>query len=371
MGCGARGPDADDATKGQWLSFSLETEAATDANPAFTDEDAGDSLTYSITSGPSWLEVDPATGMFTNKAGHKAAPGRYTVTVRATDQGEDRDEVDANNMPTNTDGAYAEITFMIFVAESDANNEDNDEPEVSVTLINDGDYDEGSGKVAVARVTVTDDDFNLAPHPYGQLANDGKPLLVNADANNDNVYDETDGFADQFELSETYTQSGNSRTWIVYAKATNTFDHETEDDIEIAVLAWNDLDGDGAYSDGEGDAEDINIDVQDVNEAPVFAYDSPTNTSVDNGATLTARDDGGGNAGGTGSAGGNQRRAGAAGREQDDDLPEPDGAVDRSGHQRRHGRSHLRPADFRRAVDQGGGLRPVGRRPERPGPHGG
>ena len=138
--------DADDVTKGQWLSFSLET--GTDANPAFEDEDAGDKLTFSITSGPAWLEVDPDTGMFTNKAETKAAPGKYYVTVRATDQGEDRDEMDADGMAVNTDGAYAQVTFMIAVAESDAGDEDNHEPEVTVTLINSADYTEGSGKVA-------------------------------------------------------------------------------------------------------------------------------------------------------------------------------------------------------------------------------
>ena len=272
--------DADDATKGQWLSFSLETGG--DDNPAFTDQDVqnadGDKLSYSITSGPSWLEIDADSGMFTNKEGTKAAPGKYSVRVRATDEGQDRDEEE------NTDGAYDEITFMIVVAESDDDNEDNNEPVVRVQLLNSGDYDEGSGKVAVARITVVDDDFGLAPHPYGQLANDGKPELVNADE------PDATGFASQFELSDTYSQNGNARTWTVYTTAVNTLDHETEDDIKFTVLAYNDLNGNEMMDDGEGDAEDINIDVQDVNEAPVFGYvpaNAPT-SGADNDATLTA-----------------------------------------------------------------------------------
>jgi hypothetical protein len=261
--------DADDALKGQWLSFSLEGDG--DDNPAFEDEDGTDKLTFSITSGPAWLEIDPDTGMFTNKAEMIAAPGKYYVTVRATDMGEDRDEMDADGEPTNTDGEYAEVTFMIAVAVSDAGDEDNDEPSVRVELINSGDYTEGSGKVAVARVTVTDEDFGLAPHPFGVLFKD-EPQLGGAAAGN-------------FELSKDYSQNGNARTWTVYTKANNSLDHETEDDIEITVTAWNDLNGNMMFDDGEGDSEDINIDVDDANEAPAFAYPASPTKSGDSDTT--------------------------------------------------------------------------------------
>ena len=244
--------DSDDALKGEWLTFSLETVG--DENPAFTDDDVDDMLKFSITSGPDWLEIGEDSGEFTNKAGTKAAPGKYNVTVRATDQGEE----------------YAEVTFMIVVAESGPNDEDNDEPEVNVELINNGDYTEGSGKVAVATVTVTDDDFSLSPHPYGKLAGD-KPLLANDDADGDGSTDGT-GHAAQFELSKDYSQNGNARTWTVYVKDKNSFDHEVEDDINITVMAYNDLNGNGEMDDDEGDSETISIDVEDANEAPKFTY---------------------------------------------------------------------------------------------------
>ena len=272
--------DAEDALKGQWLSFSLE--GGGDDNPAFEDEDAGDKLTFSITSGPAWLEIDPMSGKFTNKAEMIAAPGKYYVTVRATDEGEDRDEMDADGKAINTDGAYTQVRFMIAVAESDANDDgvlddDNDEPTIRVDLINSGDYTEGSGKVAVARVTVTDEDFGLAPHPFGVLKDD-EPIL--------------DGpMKGQFELSKDYSQNGNARTWTVYTKATNTLNHEaaTGDDIEIIVTAYNDLNGNEMLDDGEGDQEEIDIDVEDANEAPVFAYPvSPETSGASNSAILTA-----------------------------------------------------------------------------------
>ena len=238
--------DADDAGPGEWLSFALETMG--DDNPAFTDQDVGnadgDKLTYSITSGPSWLEIEPTgmnAGTLTNKAGTKASPGKYYVTVRATDEGQNRDEDE------NTDGAYDEITFMIIVAESDDNNEDNHEPEVTVNVDQQRRLRRRLRQAGRGPVTVVDDDFALAPHPYGQLANNGKPELVNADLDNDGSPDAT-GDAGMFELSETYTQNGNARTWTVYTKANQQLDHETEDDIEITVRAWNELDGTVGYS---------------------------------------------------------------------------------------------------------------------------
>ena len=237
--------DEDYIAKGEWLSFGIETDAER-PDVAFMDPD-GDKLTYSIEprDGPEWLEIDEDTGALTNAKEMEADPGAYDVTVTATDP----------------DGESAEISFTIYVAESDAGDEDNHKPSIDVELIDGGDYEEGPNGKAVATVTVTDDDFGLDPHPYGILKG-GKPEL--SDTRN-------------FELSDNYdtSEDGNSRTWTVFVKTGNTLDHETEDDIEVTVRAWNPL-GDGNYDDDYGNEEVINIDVEDRNEPPELTSAEPT-----------------------------------------------------------------------------------------------
>ena len=253
---------ADDITEGQVISFYLESEADMDANPAFTDEDHMDSLTYELVGAPIWLQIDEDSGHITNVAEMLPEAGNYMITVRATDGGEDRDEMDADGDPVNTDGASAEVTFMLSVVVSDDG--ENFEPDVSVELVNRGDYDEGTGAQLVARVTVEDEDFLVAPHPFGVLVG-GVPTLDNSD----------------FELSEEYTESadGTSRTWEVWTKAMNSLDHEGLEDVEVTVTAT-----DGGGADG---SDVINIDVEDSNEAPEFDAEMLTDHD-DNGATTTS-----------------------------------------------------------------------------------
>ena len=235
---------AEDVGKGDVLTFSIETGdgmGGGDANPAFTDEDSGDTLTFSI-SGPAWLEIDPMTGEMTNVKGMLPTEGTHSVTVTATDMGDDRMEEE------NTDGASASVTFMITVLVSD--DASNATPIVTVQRSQvSGTYTEGSGEMKVGTVSVTDDDFGNAPHPFGVLAGD-KPVL--SDTAN-------------FELSENYSQNGNTRTWDILVKAMNNLDHE--EGIRVTVTATA-TDGVGAT-----DADDLTLVIGDANEAPEFGYD--------------------------------------------------------------------------------------------------
>src|SRR5262249_18642056 len=56
-------------------------------NVSATDPDAGQSLTYSLTSPPSGASIDPATGVFSWTPAEAQGPGNYTITVNATDNG--------------------------------------------------------------------------------------------------------------------------------------------------------------------------------------------------------------------------------------------------------------------------------------------
>ena len=141
-----------------WLSFGTGNGRAPNDQPAFKDEDSGDQakLTYSLT-GPSWLEIDKDTGAITNTKGGVPTRGTHKVTITATDPS----------------GASDTTTFDLAVAYSDSGaaaltnphyTEDNEEPVIRVT--SEVDYDEGSGERRVATFTVTDDDNDVAKHPF-------------------------------------------------------------------------------------------------------------------------------------------------------------------------------------------------------------
>ena len=256
---------AEDAGKGDVLTFSIETGdgmGGGDMNPAFTDEDSGDTLTFSI-SGPAWLEIDPMTGEMTNVKGMLPTEGTHSVTVTATDMGDDRMEEE------NTDGASASVTFMITVLVSD--DASNAAPIVTVQRSQvSGTYTEGSGEMKVGTVSVTDDDFGNAPHPFGVLAGD-KPTL--SDTAN-------------FGLSENYSQNGNTRTWDILVKEMNNLDHEEAIRVTVTATAT-----DGA---GATDADDLTLVIGDANEAPEFGYDDGVGEAdldgVDESSTEVAAD---------------------------------------------------------------------------------
>ena len=254
--------DAEQATKGKWLTFKVETDdsSTTDVDEgAFQDED-GDKLTYTLSGETTgWLEINSSTGVITNKNGQLAPAGVYNVTVRATDP----------------DGEYDEASFKLTVAVSGLNDEDNDTPNVNVTAENDVEENKDAGFV-VATVTVTDDDNGLTGHPFAVNPKVGEGVKITSVVNRDKAEDNanwTGGeqakagtYAEAFELVHTGT-SGNTFTYEVRTTtATSLLNHENVNDIRITVEA-----ADG--SDVEKDDADIDVDISDANEAPVYGKD--------------------------------------------------------------------------------------------------
>ena len=284
--------DTDDVTfDGQWLKFNLEVQGAGDTAdkfPAFTDQDVGDALTYSL-SGPSWLQINARSGEITSKKGTLPTRGVHSVTVTATDK----------------DGEAATASFNLNVAFSgkdDNNTEDNEDPEISNA--SDTDYEEGSGRQVVGTFTVTDDDQDIPDHPFAiktveivsvkRSSGDGKDSdLMNAtlrDLDGEGpmpaglytagatVANPDKGYAAAFVLSEP-VKNGNTWTYTIYAQDTdprswvNTLDrldHESVEDIEIVVRVTDGTAGEALIeTSGPGyDTEDFNIGIDDANERP-------------------------------------------------------------------------------------------------------
>ena len=63
-------------------------------------------------------------------------------------------------------------------------------------------------------------------------------------------------------------------------KADAELDYETETTYHVAVSVSDGMEYDGSSDSGEDDSIDVRIDVTDVNEAPVFADDAPTDLDV-------------------------------------------------------------------------------------------
>ena len=310
--------DTDDVTfDGQWLKFNLEVQGAGDTAdkfPAFTDQDVGDALTYSL-SGPSWLQINARSGEITSKKGTLPTRGVHSVTVTATDK----------------DGEAATASFNLNVAFSgkdDNNTEDNEDPEISNA--SDRDYLEGSGRQVVGTFTVTDDDQDIPDHPFAiktveiisitgssrdnPNVGDLNVTLVDHDGNPNTpmrLWTDDDGsastgssgYAAAFVLSEP-VKNGNTWTYTIYAQDTdprasvNTLDllnHEAVEDIDIVVRVT-----DGTAStelsatSGPGfDTADFNIEIDDANERP--SDESPDSLLLSSGlmylftSTQTAR----------------------------------------------------------------------------------
>ncbi|MYD01219.1 MAG: hypothetical protein F4X06_02580 [Gammaproteobacteria bacterium] len=264
---------SDEISKGEWLDFSLEREGiAGDDKPAFKDPD-GDTLTYSL-SGPSILEINPRTGQITNKEGAVPVRGMHKLTVTATDP----------------DGASVSQSFYLSIGFSEPGEnytEDNEEPVIRVT--SELDYRENSGMRRVATFTVTDDDNDLGHHPF---AVDSVRITSVVDGNTDSTdNDSTDdpsttsvneaqgmtGYGGAFRLSDP-VKNGDTWTYHVYVRDTNpnprvdttsVLNYENVDRLTITITA----------SDGVADAvtEEIEIRIDDVNEAPVI--DNPTSNT--------------------------------------------------------------------------------------------
>ena len=243
--------DAEDVRDGDWLSFGLDT---TGSDAAFTDED-GDDLTYEISVESSdgtvvdWLQISDS-GKITNKADVLPERGVYTVTVTATDEGDNS----------------ARTSFTLAVALSDENDRDNDRPDIRD--VEEYEYVEGSGSQKVASFSVRDDDVAIAPHPYGVL----KVELSGA-------------MSDRFKVMEV-GRDEDSVHYEIHTKSAaelavddkgmplrtplTPLDHETADEVDITVTVTDAAD----YPDVESRTDDkvITIDIEDAaDEAPVFS----------------------------------------------------------------------------------------------------
>ena len=264
---------ASDVTEGQYLSFRIENQVD-DAKPAFEDQDVGaggDALTYSISgSGASWLVIDPKDGTIENAAGMLPQPGKYSVTVTATDMGANRDEKE------NTDGLSASVNFQVIVAhsrpdETGALVADNDDP----LIANDQtfDYTEGSsGRVRVATFTVRDDDLSINPHPFGDLE---VGFTAKRPGGDDGEFDAV------FELSDPRPAGSNMWRYDLFArddpKTTKNelgdLNYETVREIDILLTASDGIEG------GD-DTRELRLRITDRQEEPEFKADSTTSTTL-------------------------------------------------------------------------------------------
>lgn len=259
--------DADDVLAGDWLTFSLET--GTDALALFEDVDVDDDLTYSIVSGPSWLEINADTGQFKNKAGTLPTRGIYNVTVRATDE----------------DKTSAQASFKIAVVLSDANNADNSEPDIKTNGI---DIKEtAKAGTVVGRITIEDEDLDLAGlHPWSDLTVvvEATAKVGIANTTNDVVIQSAADFMDDDATNDFFalkkvSQDRDSITYDIVLtenafKGANAINAESYDEVEIVVTAYDgtvtvdfasiDRNTDGA------DIDDFDFDIDDVNEAPAL-----------------------------------------------------------------------------------------------------
>ena len=254
--------DPEMVAKGAYLTFSLETQAAGDTLPLFTDQDvdgANAALTYSI-SGADWLEID-AMGTITNKAGKEGDElperGVYDITVTATDGA----------------GSTQSATFKLAVAVSGMNNEDNEEPdigsrdEINVT-------ENARAGTVVASFTVTDDDLDLvdgdkALHPFADV----KVVITNVMASETDGGNEVPIPVASLNLVETSRDATSiSYNVVVTGAGAPRLDYEMYDEISFTVRAY-DLDA------MDADEVEFDFEISDVNEAPAYSRDAGNHSS--------------------------------------------------------------------------------------------
>ena len=248
--------DADDVTAGQWLKFGIETATGETDLPLFTDEDADETLAYSLVSHPAWLEIDAMTGEMQNAEGMVPERGVHDVTVSVTDD----------------DGDSAMASFQIAVVRSDEDNEDNYVPKISGVSGIDIDEDAGAGTI-VGTFTVTEDDLDVAGlHPWGDL----DVVIVSAENLDEDPAVAIEKGMFEWEL---VSEDSDSKTYNVKLTAAGAaLDHEDFENVRITVRATDgvsDLMDDATY-----DEETIRFDVNDVNEAPIFKAETTTSTDV-------------------------------------------------------------------------------------------
>ena len=261
--------DPEDVAEGAYLDFSLETEAAGDSLPLFTDEDeSGDNakLTYAFVSGaPDWLEIDADTGRIYSKAGEEddelPTRGVHTITVSATDGA----------------GSSQEATFKLAVVVSDGDNDDNDQTQIESASGMDIDENPEAGTV-VAAFTITDEDLSdmAGLHPWGDVT-----VTLDLVQNTTDSSSPVPGEAAWFEL-EMVSESGDTQNWQVKLTAGGATAMNYEDSLEDLRLTISA--GDAVTDASDRDTRTINFDVDDVNEAPDYIQDATTSTDL--GATM-------------------------------------------------------------------------------------
>ena len=276
--------DPEDVAEGAYLDFSLETEAAGDSLPLFTDQDAADAsipdpsdstmslmigkLTYAFVSGaPDWLEIDADTGRIYSKAGEEddelPTRGVHTITVSATDGA----------------GSSEQATFKLAVVVSDGDNDDNDQTQIESASGMDIDENPEAGTV-VATFTITDEDFDLSGlHPWGDVT------VTHTAQNTTDSGSPVDVAAGWFEL-EMVSESGDTQNWqvkLTAAGATAMNYEEGVEDLRLTISA-----GDAVTDAADRDTRTINFDVDDVNEAPDYTQDATTSTNLGAATPTTA-----------------------------------------------------------------------------------
>lgn len=259
--------------KGAYLTFGLET--AGDMKPLFTDGDAADAegnlgkLTYAM-EGPSWLEIDAATGTITNKAGKAGDElperGVYDITVSATDGA----------------GSSQQASFELAVAVSGAMNEDNDDPDIGSRDEMDIAENSPEGTV-VASFTVTDDDLDLADgstalHPWADVTvRIEKVMGTPTDGGNAVAL-----AGEQLKLVETGRDAGSiSYNVVIAAGGVASLDYEMYDEITFDVRAFDGIADSANLDDMNSDVVGFDFEITDVNEAPAYMRDTGSHSSAE------------------------------------------------------------------------------------------
>ena len=249
--------DADDVEPGDWLKFFIEEPG--DDLPLFRDDDGAADLTYTLKDSPAWLEIDGTTGEIQNVEKMLPTRGVHEVTVVATDKG----------------GIEVEQTFTLTVAFSDDNDADNDDPKIVNERGKDVDENSPSDTV-LATFTVEDDDWELLKdggyHPYAPKMPSITIVTPTLDSTDGTPWTLAQIRARlKIEIDPMGDADDDSQDYQIVPVGTSWLDHEMLDELTITIAVT-----DGVITIPVTDT--IEVDIDDVNEAPVFAAESGRST---------------------------------------------------------------------------------------------
>ncbi|MCY4164983.1 MAG: putative Ig domain-containing protein [Gammaproteobacteria bacterium] len=248
--------DEDDVTDGSWLSFFIEE--PDDARPLFKDEDGEVDLTYMLKNSPSWLKIDKDTGKIENVEGMLPTRGVHSITVVATDNGDNS----------------VEQTFKLAVAFSNPNDEGND----NQTIIKDIGWDTDENSTAgteLATFTVQDDDWDLADggHPYAPRM-PTITVVQPSSGGTDGTSWSDDQIKERLEVKKVGRHDTDSQDYQIVTVGDNKWlDHELVDKLEITVSVEDGLPSPTLVT------EIINLDIKDLNEPPMFGPEDGRSTN--------------------------------------------------------------------------------------------